>query len=124
VIAGDLGGGQTGERLALQVRERGEHPGGHRLARLGQRQPERPAVGRIQLPGEVAPVLQPVQDPGQRGGAGAGLGAELADVERPPVGQVGQRVDLGRAEVQVCERAAQRVQGVVRGPVQSKYDSG
>ena len=47
VVAGDLSGGQPGERLALQVPDRGEHPGGHRLARLGQRQPERAPVGGI-----------------------------------------------------------------------------
>ena len=33
-------------------------------------------------------------------------------------GQVGQRVDLCRGEVQVRQGAAQRVHGVVRGPVQ------
>ena len=45
--AGELGGIQAGERVALQVRDRGEHLGGHRLARFGQRQPERAAVGRV-----------------------------------------------------------------------------
>ena len=63
-------------------------------------------------------MLQPVQDAGQGGGPGAGLGTELADVERAAVSEVRQRVDLGRGQVQVRQGAAQRVQGVVRGPVQ------
>ena len=113
-----------GERVALEVRHGRADPRGHRLTRVGQRQPERPPVGGIEFAGQVAAVFQPVQDPGQGGGPGAGLGTELADVERPPVGEVGQRVDLGRGEVQVSQRAVQRVQGVVRGPLQRKYDSG
>ena len=35
--------GKTLRRLLIA----GEHPGGHRLAGLGQRQPERAAVGRV-----------------------------------------------------------------------------
>ncbi|MGD0603281.1 MAG: hypothetical protein ABSA53_06740 [Streptosporangiaceae bacterium] len=66
MIASDLGGGKAGQRLALQVRHGGEHAAGRRLTRLGQGQPEGPAVGRVELPAEVAAVLQPVEHTGQR----------------------------------------------------------
>ena len=54
---------QTGSHLDT-VRDGGAYASGHRLACFGQGQPERAAVGRIELPGEVAAVLQPVKDPG------------------------------------------------------------
>jgi hypothetical protein len=121
VVSGDLGRGQPGERVVLQVCDRRAHPGGRRLAGLGQRQPERAAVGGIQFPGQVAAVLQPVEEAGQRAGPGAGPLAELADVQGPALAQVRQRVDLGGRQVQVRQRGAERVQRAMRSPLQRQH---
>ena len=124
VVAGDLAGGQAGERAAFEVADGLAHLGGNGPARFGQDQAERAPVGGVQLAGQVAAPFQPVQHAGQRGRPGAGVDAELADVAGAATSEVRQRVELRRRQVQLGKRGAQGMQCVVRCSLQGQHHSG